>query len=159
MLTPEVEVLVVGAGPTGLMLAAQLARYGVPFRLIDHRAGPFSLSRATTVQARTLELFDQLGLADADDPNDNHRDGHIDFDFSSFGPGAVTVTSLEVYDVSHTGATVTLYADGERIEEIAVPHGGTGERATVEVDTPGVDLVRVTVRDSFAVDNLVFKVQ
>ncbi len=94
-----------------------------------------------------------------DDPNDNHRDGHIDFDFSSFGPGAVTVTSLEVYDVSHNGATVTLYADGERIREIPIERGSTGERATIEVDTPGVDLVRITVEDSFAVDNLVFEVQ
>jgi hypothetical protein len=94
-----------------------------------------------------------------DDPNDNHRGGHIDFDFSDFGPGAVTVTSLEVFDVSHNGATITLYADGERIREIPVPRGGTGERTTVEVDTPGVDFLRVTVRDSFAVDNLVFEVQ
>ena len=94
-----------------------------------------------------------------DDPNDNHRGGHIDFDFSDFGPGAVTITSLDVFDVSHNGATLTLYADGERIKEIPVPRGGTGKRTKVEVDTPGVDLLRVTVRDSFAVDNLVFEVQ
>lgn len=95
----------------------------------------------------------------SDDPNDNHRGGHIDFDFSSFGPGAVSVMSIEVFDVSHNGATIALYADGERIKEIPVPRGGTGERNTVEVDTPGVDLMRVTVRDSFAVDNLVFEVE
>jgi hypothetical protein len=94
-----------------------------------------------------------------DDPNDNHEGGHIDFDFSGFGPGTVSVTSLEVYDVSHNGATVTLYADGERIREIPIERGSTGERATVEVDTPGVDLLRVAVEDSFAVDNLVFEVQ
>lgn len=96
---------------------------------------------------------------DAGDPNDNHGGGHIDFDFSGFGPGAVTVASLEVFDVSHGGAAVTLFADGERLEEVSVPRGGTGERATVELGTPGVDLVRVTVRDSFAVDNLVFTVE
>lgn len=63
-LLQESKVLIVGAGPTGLMLAAQLARYGVPFRLIDQRAGPSPLSRAIAVQARTLELLDQFGLAD-----------------------------------------------------------------------------------------------
>lgn len=63
-LLQESKVLIVGAGPTGLMLAAQLARYGAPFRLIDQRAAPSPLSRALAVQARTLELFDQLGLAD-----------------------------------------------------------------------------------------------
>lgn len=63
-LLQESKVLIVGAGPTGLMLAAQLARYGVPFQLIDQRAGPSPLSRAIAVQARTLELLDQLGLAD-----------------------------------------------------------------------------------------------
>ena len=94
-----------------------------------------------------------------DDPNDNHGGGHIDFDFSGFGPGRVSVTSLEVYDVSHSGATLTLYADGERIREIPIERGSTGERVTLEVNTPDVDLVRVTVRDSFAVDNLVFEVQ
>lgn len=94
----------------------------------------------------------------ADDPNDNHDGGHIDFDFSDFGPGAVTVTSLEVFDVSHNGAAVYLYADGELIEAISIARGGTGERATVEVDTSGVELMRVTVEDSFAVDNLAFEV-
>lgn len=55
---------------------------------------------------------------DTADPNDNHEGGHIDFDFSGFGPGAVTVTSVAVFDVSHEGATIALYADGELIEEV-----------------------------------------
>lgn len=95
----------------------------------------------------------------ADDPNDNHEGGHINVDFSDFGSGKVTVTSLELFDVSHNGAVVSLYADGEIIDEISVPRGGTGEQTTLEVDTPGVDLMRVTVADSFAVDNIVFEVQ
>src|SRR3989441_5512773 len=60
----DTEVLVVGAGPTGLVLALWLARLGIQVRIIDKTAGPGSTSRALAVQARTLELYRQLGLAD-----------------------------------------------------------------------------------------------
>jgi hypothetical protein len=91
---------------------------------------------------------------DGSDPNDNHDGGHIEFDFSDFGPGAVTVTSIEVVDVSHNGAAAYLYADGELVKEVPIPRGETGELSVVEIDTPGVDLMRVTVEDSFAVNDL-----
>lgn len=58
-------VLVVGAGPTGLVLALWLARLGVRVRIIDKAAEPGTTSRALAVQARTLELYRQMGLADA----------------------------------------------------------------------------------------------
>lgn len=58
-------VLIVGAGPTGLNLALRLKRHGAPFRIIDAHSGPAQASRALAVAARTLELYDQLGLADA----------------------------------------------------------------------------------------------
>ncbi|MFG1605085.1 FAD-dependent monooxygenase [Actinoplanes sp. NPDC049265] len=58
------EVLVVGAGPSGLMTAALLVRQGVAVRVIDAGAGPSTESRAFAVQARTIELFRSLGLAD-----------------------------------------------------------------------------------------------
>jgi len=60
----DTEVLVVGAGPTGLMLANQLARRGVRIRIIDRHAGPARESRALGVQARTLEIYSHLGIAD-----------------------------------------------------------------------------------------------
>src|SRR3954469_25649244 len=59
-----VEVLVVGAGPTGLALALWLARFGVAVRVIDRNAGPAAFSRALGVHARTLEFYRQLGFAD-----------------------------------------------------------------------------------------------
>jgi 2-polyprenyl-6-methoxyphenol hydroxylase-like FAD-dependent oxidoreductase len=58
------EVLIAGAGPTGLTLALWLVRQGVAVRLIDKDAGPGETSRAMAVQARTLELYRQLGLAE-----------------------------------------------------------------------------------------------
>ncbi len=57
-------VLIVGAGPTGLVLALNLARRGVPFRIVDENAGPGEHSRAMVVQARTLEFYRQLGFAE-----------------------------------------------------------------------------------------------
>src|SRR5579862_477417 len=57
-------ILIVGAGPTGLTAALELSRLGVPVRIIDKQAAPATTSRAVGVQARTLELFEQRGLAD-----------------------------------------------------------------------------------------------
>jgi 2-polyprenyl-6-methoxyphenol hydroxylase-like FAD-dependent oxidoreductase len=61
----EVEVLIVGAGPTGLTLALWLTRMGVTVRIVDKTAEPGTTSRALAVQARTLEFYRSLGLADA----------------------------------------------------------------------------------------------
>ncbi|HKO67212.1 MAG TPA: FAD-dependent monooxygenase [Burkholderiaceae bacterium] len=58
------DVLIVGAGPTGLMLANQLARRGVRAIIIDRHAGPALQTRALGVQARTLEIYAQLGIVD-----------------------------------------------------------------------------------------------
>jgi 2-polyprenyl-6-methoxyphenol hydroxylase-like FAD-dependent oxidoreductase len=61
--TSDTEVLIVGAGPTGLVLALWLTRLGVRVRVIDKTAEPGTTSRALAVQARTLELYGQIGLA------------------------------------------------------------------------------------------------
>ena len=58
------EVLVVGAGPTGLMLAGDLARAGLGCTVLERRAEESNLTRAFAVHARTLELLDARGLAD-----------------------------------------------------------------------------------------------
>ncbi|MBK5186746.1 MAG: FAD-dependent oxidoreductase, partial [Gemmatimonadaceae bacterium] len=63
-------VLIVGAGPTGLVLALWLAKKGIPLRIIDKSAEPGTTSRALGVQARTLELYRQMGIA-----NDVVHDG------------------------------------------------------------------------------------
>jgi 2-polyprenyl-6-methoxyphenol hydroxylase-like FAD-dependent oxidoreductase len=57
------EVLIVGAGPTGLVLALWLVSLGIEVRIIDKTAGPGTTSRALAVHARTLELYRQLGIA------------------------------------------------------------------------------------------------
>jgi 2-polyprenyl-6-methoxyphenol hydroxylase-like FAD-dependent oxidoreductase len=61
----DTDVFIVGAGPTGLVLALWLTRLGVRVRIVDKTVAPGTTSRALAVQARTLELYRQVGLADA----------------------------------------------------------------------------------------------
>ena len=58
------DVLIVGAGPTGLFLALLLAKLGLRPRIVDETEQPGTTSRALAVQARTLEFYRQVGLAD-----------------------------------------------------------------------------------------------
>lgn len=60
----DTDVLIVGAGPTGLMAGVVLDRRGVSAVVVDRKAGPTRESRALAVQARTMEIYDQLGLAE-----------------------------------------------------------------------------------------------
>lgn len=60
----NIPVLIVGAGPTGLMMAYELARFGIAFRIIDKKPQQTQYSNAVALQARTLEIFKQVGLAD-----------------------------------------------------------------------------------------------
>jgi 2-polyprenyl-6-methoxyphenol hydroxylase-like FAD-dependent oxidoreductase len=91
------EVLIVGAGPTGLVLALSLVRCGVVPRIIDRSAGPGTTSRALAVQARTLELYRQLGLTDA------------------------------VLAAGHRAATVNLWVQGKRAARVALGDIGHGQ--------------------------------
>src|ERR1043166_503798 len=62
--TLNTDVLIIGAGPTGLALASQLIRYGVDFVIVDKKDGTTPYSKAIGVQARTLEIYEQRGLAE-----------------------------------------------------------------------------------------------
>lgn len=64
MTTPiKTDVIIVGAGPTGLSLAVQLVRYGIDFVIFDKKTGVTDLSKALVVHARSLEIYEQVGLA------------------------------------------------------------------------------------------------
>jgi 2-polyprenyl-6-methoxyphenol hydroxylase-like FAD-dependent oxidoreductase len=58
------SILIAGAGPTGLAMAIELTRMGLPVRLIDKAEHPAQHSQALVVQARTLEQFERYGIAD-----------------------------------------------------------------------------------------------
>ena len=64
MTVTDCEVLIVGAGPTGLTLAAQLLARGVRAHIIDKHDGTPRLSRAVGTQPRTLEMLDTMGILD-----------------------------------------------------------------------------------------------
>src|SRR6478736_9298828 len=57
------EVLIVGVGPTGLVLALWLTKLGVKVRIVDKAAEPGTSSRALAVHARILEFYNQVGIA------------------------------------------------------------------------------------------------
>ncbi len=63
MTTINTDVIIIGAGPTGLSLACQLTRYGIDFVVVEKNESFTRFSKAIGVQARTLEIYDQLGLA------------------------------------------------------------------------------------------------
>jgi 2-polyprenyl-6-methoxyphenol hydroxylase-like FAD-dependent oxidoreductase len=60
----DVDVLVVGAGPSGLTLASELRRHGASCRVIDQLTEPVTFSKAAVVHARTMEVFDAMGVAE-----------------------------------------------------------------------------------------------
>ena len=92
----DTDVLIVGAGPTGLMLANQLGRRGVRTTIIDRHAGPAAETRALGVQARTLEIYAKLGL---------------------------TARALEL-GTRGTGANI--WADGRRMARVPLGEAGRG---------------------------------
>ncbi len=63
MITKQTKVLIIGAGPSGLMMACQLARHKVPFIVIDKKEGITTETKALGVQARTMEVYQQMGIA------------------------------------------------------------------------------------------------
>ena len=60
----DTDVLIAGAGPTGLMLANQLGRRGIRVMIVDRHSGPAQQTRAMAVHARTLEIYSRLGIAE-----------------------------------------------------------------------------------------------
>ncbi len=57
------DVIIIGAGPTGLMAATQLARFNINFLIVDSKPGPTDQSRAIVVTARSMEIYQQLGIS------------------------------------------------------------------------------------------------
>ncbi len=60
----KTQVIIAGAGPTGLSLAIQLLRYGIDFIILEKNENITHLSKAIAIQARTLEIFQEAGLAE-----------------------------------------------------------------------------------------------
>ncbi|WP_437115474.1 FAD-dependent monooxygenase [Streptomyces griseoviridis] len=88
----QTQVVVVGAGPVGLMLAAELRLGGARVVVLERLPAPTTESRASTLHARTMELFDSRGLLDALGPVPGDTRGHfaglpLDFTLPGSHPG------------------------------------------------------------------------
>jgi 2-polyprenyl-6-methoxyphenol hydroxylase-like FAD-dependent oxidoreductase len=100
-------VLIVGAGPTGLTLACELARRGISFRLIEAAPGPQPGSRGKGIQPRTLEVFDDLGIVDRVIAH-----GQVSMPIHSTAPGGQVVvggaqTSVDRPDIPYAAGLIT----------------------------------------------------
>jgi 2-polyprenyl-6-methoxyphenol hydroxylase-like FAD-dependent oxidoreductase len=142
-------VLVVGAGPTGLMVANELARHGVKPRIIDRAGEPATTSRALVIQPRTLEIFDDMGVIDqavaagdaASSLTITFKDKLVDVDFAGQLTGPQNYTShpeprtLSQHDTERI-LTERLSAQGVEIDR---------GRALTDLTQDG-DAVTVTLR-------------
>ena len=88
------DVLVTGAGPTGLTTAIELARRNVNVRIIERRTKPSTRSKALVVHARTLEFMDILGVAD-EMVRRGYTSPGIDFSSSSEKPLRANMYGLD----------------------------------------------------------------
>jgi len=112
------KVLIVGAGPSGLMMAAQLLRYGVQPLIIDNKQGPTTHSNALAVQARSMEIYRQMGLADKIVPNGKQAKGLIfnqdgkqkaSLSLNSIGEGQTLFPYVLLYQQSKNERTLLDY--------------------------------------------------
>lgn len=145
--TAEPRILVAGAGPTGLMLAGELARFGVACRIVDKAQGRSKHSKALAVHARTLELWQRDGLATA-----AIALGHKLHGLSIFSDGRriVHVTLDAIHSRFNYVLSIPQSTTEKLLEDRLIRRGGSVERNTelvrVEQDEQGVRaLLRSTV--------------
>jgi 2-polyprenyl-6-methoxyphenol hydroxylase-like FAD-dependent oxidoreductase len=142
----RVEVLVVGAGPTGLALAAQLAAHGVRPRLIDRGAERARESRALAIQPRTLEVLAGLGITERLVAAGNPA---VQLRIHARGRArSVPMFDLGLEDTAYPYLLFLSQAETERIlEEHLTTAGISVERQVELVDLhPGPDSVGATLR-------------
>jgi 2-polyprenyl-6-methoxyphenol hydroxylase-like FAD-dependent oxidoreductase len=174
-LPTKTGVLIIGAGPTGLTVARELARRGVDFLLVDQRPEPLPWDRATVIHSRTLEIFDALGIVDEFLERGHRMNG---VNFFAYGKKFATLSFDSVdcrfpYDVnlseqvSEEILTRSLETLGGKVSRgwklasleqhsftvTARLQGGDGVERAIEADwLVGADGLRSTVRQAIQVD-------
>ena len=128
------EVLIVGAGPTGLSLALALHRLDVPFRIIDRLAAPASVSKALAVWSGSLEAFAALGVVE-----DFIASG-IRLHNLHMGDGAREIACMPIAEGVDSPFPFTLILPQSRTEEILARHLAAAGHAVAR----GVELIDVT---------------
>jgi 2-polyprenyl-6-methoxyphenol hydroxylase-like FAD-dependent oxidoreductase len=139
----DVPCLIVGAGPSGLMLAAQLRWLGVPFRIIDRAFDRARESRALAVQARTLEILDSLDLADELVARGS-TSTRLVIHFGGRTAASATLGSIGATDTRYPFILFVSQAETERVlDDYLASSGGSVERGVelsgFEASDEGVD--------------------
>lgn len=135
--TQVTQVIVVGAGPVGLMLAGELRLGGADVIVVERREGPTTESRATTLHARTMEIFDSRGLLEKLGTRPQDIMGHfggipLDLTLASTHPGQWKVPQSETEELLQDWATA-LGADIRRGHELrGLTVTGDGVEARLE---------------------------
>ena len=125
---PE-QVLIAGAGPTGLTAALELSRLGIPVRIIERLVDSPPTSRAIGVQARTLELLEQRGLSE-----DMVRLGNRGLGVSVYGDGKrIFRLDLTRIDSRYNHLLLISEAETERILRTAIEKQGVSIERGVEL--------------------------
>jgi len=151
------QVLVVGAGPAGLFMAAELNRHGISCRIVDKNDGPTHDTRAASIQARTLEILDSIGLADefvqagnichaaATYTSDHKLIKHLTFDEldSTFPFVLLLPQSQTERIVAHYLARLGTEVE-RRVELVAFEQDEDGVRATLQSPDGGQETAHVS---------------
>ncbi|WP_432073735.1 FAD-dependent monooxygenase [Streptomyces wuyuanensis] len=147
--TLQTEVLVVGAGPVGLMLAGELRLGGAGTVVLERRGAPTTESRASTLHARTMELLDSRGLLDAlgtppDEPLGHFGGVPLDLTLPSPWPGQWKVPQTRTEELLQEWA-LDLGADLRRGHELRAVRVGEDQVEAVAVG-PGGRALRIRAR-------------
>ncbi|CAK7221698.1 hypothetical protein SBRCBS47491_004615 [Sporothrix bragantina] len=145
----DIDVLIIGAGPTGLMLANELTAFGVSLRIVDKEPVRSDKSRAIVVQSRGLELLDRHGLAHALVDRGTSGKG-IDYYVYGRHAASMNMSDFEFKDTAFNDTLLASQVDTEDLLEkhllktLGPDHKGIERPATVSsivADDEGVTVV------------------
>lgn len=142
----DISVLIIGAGPTGLMMANQLAMRGIDYRIIEKKLKPSYRSKALAIQARSLEIFQQMGLV-----NEFLQEGEIAADVSMIVRGKIA----GVINLTNIGQNLSPFPylfilEQSKTEQILIKNL---EKLDKKIEW-GTELIKITQTQDQAVANI-----